>query len=89
MLYSILAAVTLVYMVTLIMFIARLVRGPTVPDRVLALDALSYDLAVFLALLSLLLQKPVMVFTIIPLVLWIHAIDIYISKYLEAREIGE
>ena len=89
MLYSILAAVTLVYMVTLIMFIARLVRGPTVPDRVLALDAHSYDLAVFLALLSLLLQKPVMVFTIIPLVLWIHAIDIYISKYLEAREIGE
>jgi len=30
-----------------------------------------------------------MVFGIIPLVLWIHAIDIYVSKYLEAREMGE
>jgi len=88
-LYTILAVTTLVYIVTSVMYIARLVRGPTIPDRVLALDALSYDLAVFLALLSLLLQKPVMVFTIIPLVLWIHAIDIYVSKYLEAKEIGE
>lgn len=55
MLYNVLAAITTVYMVTVVMYIVRLVKGPTIPDRVLALDALSYDLAVFLALLSLLL----------------------------------
>jgi multicomponent Na+:H+ antiporter subunit F len=87
--YSVLAVVTLIYMATSVVYIVRLVRGPTLPDRILALDALSYDLAVFLALLSILLQRWVMVSGIIPLVLWIHAVDIYASKYLEAREMGE
>jgi len=71
------------------MYIIRLVKGPTIPDRVLALDALSFDLAVFLALLSIILENPILVSGVIPLVLWIHAIDIFVSKYLEAREMGE
>jgi len=76
-------------MISALIYITRLVIGPSIPDRVLVLDALSYDLAVFLALLSLILEKPAMVFGIIPRVLWIHAVDIYVSKYLEAREMGE
>lgn len=89
MLYYFLVVVIVVYTVSALIYIIRLVKGPSIPDRVLALDALSFDLAVFLALFSLLLQKPVMVSGIIPLVLWIHAVDIYVSKYLEAREMGE
>jgi len=84
-----LPAVVTVYVASSIIYLARLVLGPTVPDRVLALDALSLDLAVFLVVLSLMLNKPVMAFTVIPLVLWIYAVDIYVSKYLEAKEMGE
>ncbi len=84
-----LPAVVVVYVASSIIYLARLVLGPTVPDRVLALDALSLDLAVFLVVLSLMLNKPVMAFTVIPLVLWIYAVDIYVSKYLEAKEMGE
>jgi Multiple resistance and pH regulation protein F (MrpF / PhaF). len=86
---AVLLIVTFVYVVAALMYIVRLVKGPTIPDRVLALDALSFDLAVFLVLLSLILENPVLVFGVIPLVLWIHAVDIFVSKYLEAREIGE
>ncbi len=89
MLSSVLLIITSIYVVTALMYIIRLVKGPTIPDRVLALDALSFDLAVFLALLSIILENPILVSGVIPLVLWIHAIDIFVSKYLEAREMGE
>uniref|UniRef100_A0A7C5XGP6 pH regulation protein F n=1 Tax=Ignisphaera aggregans TaxID=334771 RepID=A0A7C5XGP6_9CREN len=89
MLNYFLAGTIVVYVISALIYIVRLIRGPSTPDRVLALDALSFDLAVFLALLSLFLERPVLVFGIIPLVLWIHAVDIYVSKYLEAREMGE
>lgn len=88
MLSSVLLIITSIYVVTALMYIIRLVKGPTIPDRVLALDALSFDLAVILALLSIILENPILVSGVIPLVLWIHAIDIFVSKYLEAREMG-
>lgn len=58
MLSSVLLIITSIYVVTALMYIIRLVKGPTIPDRVLALDALSFDLAVFLALLSIILENP-------------------------------
>lgn len=58
---AVLLIVTFVYVIAALMYIVRLVKGPTIPDRVLALDALSFDLAVFLVLLSLILENPVLV----------------------------
>ncbi len=87
--YNVISIVIVVYLAVSILYIIRLVKGPTIPDRVLALDALSYDLAVFMALLALLLRRPVIASGLIVLTLWIYAIDIYISKYIEAREMGE
>ncbi|MCS7110941.1 MAG: monovalent cation/H+ antiporter complex subunit F [Ignisphaera sp.] len=87
--YTIISIVVLIYLMTSVLYIIRLIKGPTVPDRILALDALSYDLSVFIALLALLLRRPIVASGLIALTLWIHALDIYVSKYIEAREIGE
>lgn len=86
--YSIIGGVVVVYIVALLLYIVRLVRGPTIPDRVLALDALSYDLSVLIALIALLLRRPIVSSGLIALTLWIYALDIYVSKYMEAREMG-
>ncbi|MEM0006399.1 MAG: monovalent cation/H+ antiporter complex subunit F [Ignisphaera sp.] len=87
--YSVIGIVISVYLLSSILYIIRLVKGPTIPDRILALDALSYDLSVFIALLALFLRRPIVASGLIALTLWIHALDLYVSKYIEAKEMGD
>ncbi|HDI02054.1 MAG TPA: pH regulation protein F [Ignisphaera sp.] len=77
------------YIAAFLLYTVRIFKGPTVPDMVLAVDALSYDLAAFLVVLSILFRSPIMIPSALVLVLWAYALDIYIAKYLEAREMGE
>jgi len=76
------------YLVSFLLYVVRVFKGPTLPDRVLAVDSLGYDLAAFMVVLSILLKAPVMVVSGLALALWIYALDIYVAKYLEAREMG-
>jgi len=76
------------YIASFLLYIVRVVRGPTLPDRVLAVDSLGYDLAAFMVVLSVLLKAPLMIVSALALALWIYALDIYVAKYLEAREMG-
>ena len=76
------------YIASFLLYIVRVVRGPTLPDRVLAVDSLGYDLAAFMVVLSVLLKAPLMIVSALALALWIYALDIYVAKYLEAREVG-
>lgn len=78
-----------VYVAAFLLYTVRIIRGPTVPDMILAVDALSYDLAAFLVVLSILFRSPIMIPSALVLVLWAYALDIYVAKYLEAREMGE
>jgi multicomponent Na+:H+ antiporter subunit F len=55
---------------------------------VLAVDSLGYDLAAFMVVLSVLLKSPLMVVCGLALALWIYALDIYVAKFLEAKEMG-
>ncbi|OYT48241.1 MAG: pH regulation protein F, partial [Desulfurococcales archaeon ex4484_42] len=51
---------------------------------------LTYDLAAFLVILSIFFRSPILIPIAIVLALWIYALDIYVSKYLEAKkELGE
>jgi len=77
------------YIVAVILYAVRVLKGPTVSDRVLAVDALGFDLAAFLTILSVLFRAPIMVTTALVLALWIYALDIYVAKYLESREMGD
>ncbi|MEM2005513.1 MAG: monovalent cation/H+ antiporter complex subunit F [Zestosphaera sp.] len=76
------------YVASFLLYVIRLIRGPTLPDRVLTIDSLGYDLAAFMVVLSILLRTPVVAVSGLVLALWIYALDIYVAKCLEAREMG-
>lgn len=84
----ILTVLLALYFTSFILYIVRLLKEPTLPDRVLALDSLGYDLATFMLVLSIYLNSPMMAVCALSLALWIYAVDIYIAKYLEAKEMG-
>jgi len=78
-----------IYITSFTLYIVRAVKGPAIPDQVLAIDALTYDLAAFFVIVSVYLKIPILIATAIVLALWVYALDIYVAKYLEKREMGE
>ena len=82
-------AVFPIYIAAFILYAVRAVKGPTIPDMVLAIDAMTFDLAAFLVVLSIFFKSPILIPVAIVLALWIYALDIYVAKYLEAKEMGE
>lgn len=86
---TVLYAASALYLLAAGLYLLRVFRGPTVPDMVLAVDALSYDLVVFIFILSILLDAYYLAVVSLPLALWIYILDIYVSKYLERREVGD
>lgn len=76
------------YLAAVALYTVRLIKGPTIPDIVLAVDCLSYDLAVFLMALSIYYRTPFLIAPPIMLALWVYLLDVYVSKYLVTREVG-
>lgn len=85
---SLLAAASSLYLAAVALYAYRALRGPTIPDVVLAVDCMSYDLAVFLVILSIYNRSPIMVSPAILLSLWAYLLDVFVSKYLVSREVG-
>jgi len=77
-----------IYILAFILYAIRALKGPTIPDTVLAIDAMTYDLAAFLVVLAIFFRSPVLTPVAIVLALWVYALDIYVAKYLEAKEMG-
>lgn len=84
-----LSASIAVYVVSFTLYFIRIIKGPTIPDMVIAVDALGFDLAAFFVILSILFRSPILIVCAIALALWVYALDIYISKYLEYKELGD
>ncbi len=78
-----------IYIISMILYTVRAIKGPTLPDSVIAIDALSYALGVLLITFSIYLQNPILIPCAIVLMLWVYALDVYVAKYLESKEIGE
>jgi len=76
------------YLVAMILYLIRAIKGPTIGDQVLAIDSMTYDLAALLIVLGLFFKEPILIVTAIPLALWIYSLDIYIAKYLDRGEMG-
>ncbi|MEM0380437.1 MAG: monovalent cation/H+ antiporter complex subunit F [Desulfurococcaceae archaeon] len=77
-----------IYLTSFVIYVIRAVKGPTISDVVLAIDCLSYDLAVFLAVLSIYFKSVFLVSSAIMLALWAYLLDIYIAKHLVSKEVG-
>jgi multicomponent Na+:H+ antiporter subunit F len=78
----------LVYVVAIILVSIVAFRGPTIGDQVLAIDVITYMSLVLMALVTVYLRQPLLAVLIIPLALWVYALDIYIAKYLERGDLG-
>lgn len=81
-------AVAALFIAAFTMYIVRALRGPSIPDIVLAIDCLSYDLAVFIALISIYYGTALLIIGSFLLTLWAYVFDIYVSKYLLRGELG-
>jgi len=78
-----------IFVIAFVLYLIRILKGPTISDRVLAIDALAFDLVVFLVVLGIYFKSPVLPITGVVLALWAYALDIFVAKYLERREMGE
>jgi len=81
-------AAIVAYSISIALYTVRALRGPTIGDQVLAIDAISYVAAVLIILFSVYFKEPILTVVAIPLALWIYALDIYVAKYLERGDLG-
>ena len=79
------------FLITLAMlgFIYRLIKGPTIPDRIVALDAIGINLVAMIAILSMLLKTYVFLDVILLLGILSFIGTTAFSKFLEKGEIIE
>jgi len=81
--------IILIYAVSIILLLVRALKGPTIGDQVLAIDAMTYSVVTLMILIAIYLREAILVVVAIPLALWVYALDIYVAKYLEkGREMG-
>ncbi|MEM4717983.1 MAG: MrpF/PhaF family protein [Desulfurococcaceae archaeon] len=76
------------YLLATILYSVIVFREHTIGDQVLAIDAITYASVVLIILFSILFKEPILVVVAIPLALWVYALDIYVSKYLEKGDLG-
>ena len=78
-----------IFITAYILYLVRAVKGPTIADTVLAIDAFFFDVTVFVAVLGLIFKQPIMMVVAIVFALWAYALDVYVAKYLERGEMGD
>ena len=71
--------------VALILALARLVRGPTLPDRVVALDLISAEVVAFVCTYAIATGQPVLLDVAIALALVAFLGTIAFAQYVERR----
>lgn len=79
----------LIVSISTILFIYRVVKGPTTPDRVVALDAIGINLVAITAILSVVLKTSAFLEVILLIGILAFIGTVAFSKYLEKGEIIE
>lgn len=80
--------VVTLYLLAIVLYSIIVFKERTIGDQVLAIDAVTYASVVLIVLFSVLFKEPILVVVAIPLALWVYALDIYVSKYLEKGDLG-
>ncbi|MBT2575626.1 Na(+)/H(+) antiporter subunit F1 [Bacillus sp. ISL-51] len=75
--------------VSTLLYVIRVIKGPTVPDRVVALDAIGINLIAMTALVSILLKTTAFLDIILLLGILSFIGTIAFAKFLEKGEIIE
>lgn len=77
------------FLVSLSLYAIRVIKGPSITDMVLAIDCITYDLCFLMGLLAILFKIGFLMVAALALALWAYVLDVYVAKYLEAREVGD
>lgn len=89
MIDTIITALLVPFVVTVLISLYRLVTGPTIPDRILAIDVMSYSLAVIMGLVAVLLESSYLIVISFTLALWYYVGSLYIARYMEGEKPGD
>jgi len=76
------------YLVAFVLYMVRVIRGPTVSDMILAVDCMSFDVAAFMAILAVYFKSTYLISGAIILSLWAYLLDVYIANHLTKKEVG-
>ncbi|RKZ01358.1 MAG: pH regulation protein F [Candidatus Hydrothermota bacterium] len=74
------------YLSAIVIYAIRAIRGPTVPDIILAVDCISFDIAAFMAVLAIYFKSVFLIGAPIILALWAYLLDMYVAKLLVSKE---
>lgn len=74
---------------SLALLAVRVAAGPTIPDRVLALDTASTTACLAFILLALYYSSTFFIVVAVSLAVLGFIGTLYVAKYLEGREVGE
>lgn len=88
MMESLLLLAIAAYSVSIAATLIRALLGPTLGDRVLAIDAATYMTAVLFTLFSIYFREPKLATAAVSLALWVYLLDVYVAKYLEKGDLG-
>ncbi len=77
------------FVVSVIISSYRLISGPTIPDRMLAMDVISYSLAVIMGLIAVQRESPYLIVISFTLALWYYIGSLYVARYLEGEQPGD
>jgi multicomponent Na+:H+ antiporter subunit F len=69
----------------LLLAFVRLVRGPSLPDRVIALDLISMIIAGFITATAVLMRQPVLLDAVVVLAIIVFFGTVAFARYLERR----
>lgn len=75
--------------ISMLILIYRVIKGPSIPDRVMALDAIGMNLICMIAILSLLLSTSMFLEVILLISILSFTGTVAFSKFLEKGEIIE
>lgn len=78
-----------IYLVSFLLYLVRVFKGPTISDTVLAIDALSFETIVFMAIFAIFFKSLLLIPVAILLSVWTYALDVFVAKYLEKKEMGD
>lgn len=87
--FQIIPPLIISYLISIILLLIRVFRGPTIGDQVLAIDVITYFTVLLFVVLSIYFREPILTVTAIPLALWVYALDLYVAKYLEKGELSD
>lgn len=77
------------FIISITMSMYRMIVGPTIPDRMLALDVVSYALTVVMGIIAVISGSPYLIVISFSLALWFFIGALYVARYMEGEQIGD